>query len=86
MTFLHEHKDVCNLHFLLPARGIVTSIAEPPSLLLNPLKYSRPTLLPSICHHRLGGKEQLKVGGNDYTKAIKRDERKPMAAQQLLLK
>ena len=68
------------------SRGIVTIIPEPPSLLLNPLKYSRLTLLLGTRHHKLGGKVQPRVGKNNCAKAIKRNKRKLTAAQQLLLK
>jgi len=43
-------------------------------------------LLPSIRHHKLGGKQQPKVGRNKNMKALKRDKGKPTATQQLLAK
>ena len=85
-AFLHRHGDVCHLHSFLPTYGIVTGMPEPPLLLLNPLKYSKPTLIPSVCQHRLSEQKQPRVGRNNCTKSIKRNERKPEAAQQLLLK
>ena len=85
-AFLCRRRKVHHLHLLLQTRGVLTSIQAPPLLLCLPLKYSRSTLLHSICHHRLGGKQQPRVGRNDGVKTIKRNERKPMATQQLLLK
>ena len=54
-ALLRRHRKVFHLHLLLPTRRILTSIQIPPLLLLLPLKYGRPTLLPNVCHHKLVG-------------------------------
>ncbi|KAM3690342.1 hypothetical protein ACB098_09G117400 [Castanea mollissima] len=55
-TLLRRCRKVHHLHFLLPTCRVLTSIQVPPLFLCLPLKYSRPTLLPSVSYHRLGGK------------------------------
>ena len=85
-ALLHGYREVHHLHSLLPTRGEITSIPKPPFLLRISLKYSKPTLLPNICHHKLSEKKQSRVGKNDCMKAIRSNKRKPTAAQQLLLK
>ena len=55
-ALLHKHRKVHHLHLLLPTSGVLTSIQVPSFFLCLPLKYSRPTLLPNIRHHRFGGK------------------------------
>ena len=79
-------KKVHHLYLLLLTWRKLTSIQVPSLLLLLPLKYSRPTLLPSIHHHKLGGKQQPKVGRNDSMKVLRRDKGKSTATQQLLAK
>lgn len=48
-------------HLLLPTLRELSCILEPPLLLFLPLKYGKPTLLPSIGNHGLGREKQPRV-------------------------
>ena len=78
-ALLHRRKKVHHLHPLFPTQRELTNIQVSPPFFLLPLKYNRPTLLPSIRQHELGAEQQPWVSKNNGMKTLKRDNRKPTA-------
>ena len=85
-AILCRRKKVHHLHLLFPTQRKLTSVPIPPLLLLFPLEYGRPTLLPNIRHHGLGGEQQLRVHRNDGMKTLRKDKKEPTATKLLLPK